>query len=77
MTRKKLGMTTVVDEAGELIGIFTDGDVRRAFDNNADIHQTIITMSCRKIPKPLRATYWLLKLTNYGNVQNHFVSRRR
>ena len=33
MTRKKLGMTTVLNEEGELVGIFTDGDVRRAFDN--------------------------------------------
>jgi arabinose-5-phosphate isomerase len=29
MTRKKLGMTTVVDEDGRLAGIITDGDLRR------------------------------------------------
>jgi len=29
MTRKRLGMTTVVDAAGRLIGVITDGDLRR------------------------------------------------
>ena len=30
ISAKGLGMTTVVDEAGALLGIFTDGDLRRA-----------------------------------------------
>lgn len=29
MTRKRLGMTTVVDEEGRLVGVITDGDLRR------------------------------------------------
>lgn len=29
MTRKKLGMTCIVDDAGTLKGVFTDGDLRR------------------------------------------------
>jgi arabinose-5-phosphate isomerase len=29
MTRKRLGMTTVVDAEGRLAGVFTDGDLRR------------------------------------------------
>ncbi|HXH84420.1 MAG TPA: KpsF/GutQ family sugar-phosphate isomerase [Candidatus Tectomicrobia bacterium] len=29
MTRKRLGMTTVVDDDGRLVGIITDGDLRR------------------------------------------------
>jgi len=52
MTRKKLGMTTVIDEAGKLIGIFTDGDVRRAFDKNADIYQ-IVSHVMTKNPKTI------------------------
>ncbi len=32
VTRKGLGMTAVVDEAGRAIGIFTDGDLRRVLD---------------------------------------------
>jgi arabinose-5-phosphate isomerase len=33
MTRKHLGMTAVVDAAQRLIGVFTDGDLRRALDD--------------------------------------------
>ena len=51
MTVKKLGMTTVVNQQNELLGVFTDGDVRRAFDSNADIHQTLIHQIMNKSPK--------------------------
>jgi arabinose-5-phosphate isomerase len=37
MTSKKLGMTCVVDEAGRLVGIITDGDLRRHLETNDDI----------------------------------------
>lgn len=53
MTQKKLGMTTVVDASGELIGVFTDGDVRRAFDNNADVHNTQVYQVMSKNPKTI------------------------
>lgn len=43
MTRCRLGMTGVVDEANTLVGLFTDGDLRRAFENNLDINNTQIT----------------------------------
>lgn len=33
MTQKGLGMTTIVDSAQKLIGIFTDGDLRRVLDH--------------------------------------------
>lgn len=36
MTSKRLGMTTVVDEAGKLVGIITDGDLRRALQKVGD-----------------------------------------
>src|SRR3990167_7845262 len=53
MTQKKLGMTTVIDTAGKLIGIFTDGDVRRALDNNVDINQTSVDSVMTKSPKTI------------------------
>jgi arabinose-5-phosphate isomerase len=43
MTEKKLGMTAVVDGSGRMIGVFTDGDLRRMLKNNLDIHATVIT----------------------------------
>lgn len=42
MTAKGLGMTTIVDEEGVLVGIFTDGDLRRCLDMDADIKHTPI-----------------------------------
>lgn len=55
MTHKKLGMTTVIDAAGKLIGIFTDGDVRRALDNNVDINQTSVETVMTKSPKTINS----------------------
>jgi arabinose-5-phosphate isomerase len=40
MTQKGLGMTAVVDEHDRILGIFTDGDLRRALDDGADVHTT-------------------------------------
>jgi arabinose-5-phosphate isomerase len=42
ITEKSLGMTAVIDTKGILIGIFTDGDLRRTLDQNHDIHRTVI-----------------------------------
>ncbi|MFW5824294.1 MAG: KpsF/GutQ family sugar-phosphate isomerase [Marinobacter sp.] len=39
---KGLGMTTVVDDDGRLVGIFTDGDLRRTLDRSIDIQKTLI-----------------------------------
>jgi len=55
MTQKKLGVTTIVHEDNQLAGIFTDGDIRRAFDNNADIHNTYIHQVMTKKPKVIQA----------------------
>jgi arabinose-5-phosphate isomerase len=34
MTRKRLGLTTVVDETGRLLGIISDGDLRRQMERH-------------------------------------------
>lgn len=43
MSAKGLGMTAIVDTAGQLQGVFTDGDLRRILDQRYDIHDTAIT----------------------------------
>ncbi|MDX1507335.1 MAG: KpsF/GutQ family sugar-phosphate isomerase [Woeseiaceae bacterium] len=40
MTEKGLGMTAIVDADHRVLGIFTDGDLRRALDDGADVHKT-------------------------------------
>ena len=42
MTDKGLGMTAIVDDENAILGIFTDGDLRRSLDDGADIRSTII-----------------------------------
>ncbi|EGN74874.1 KpsF/GutQ family protein [Idiomarina sp. A28L] len=43
ISQKGLGMTTIVDGQGRLLGLFTDGDLRRILDQRVDIHQTKIS----------------------------------
>ncbi len=40
MTRKRLGMTAVVDASGRLAGIYTDGDLRRTLESAVDLRTT-------------------------------------
>jgi arabinose-5-phosphate isomerase len=42
ISEKGLGMTTVTGEQGQLLGIFTDGDLRRSLDARVDINTTPI-----------------------------------
>jgi arabinose-5-phosphate isomerase len=41
ISRKGLGMTTIV-ENGKVVGVYTDGDLRRSLDQKLDVHQTPI-----------------------------------
>jgi arabinose-5-phosphate isomerase len=40
VTSKGLGMTAIVDASEHVLGVFTDGDLRRALDRAADLHST-------------------------------------
>ncbi|CAH6798462.1 D-arabinose 5-phosphate isomerase KdsD [Vibrio chagasii] len=42
ISQKGLGMTAIVDQDGQMAGIFTDGDLRRILDKRVDIHSTQI-----------------------------------
>lgn len=42
MTRTRLGMTAIVSEDNQLLGIFTDGDLRRTLDKQVDVHKVRI-----------------------------------
>jgi arabinose-5-phosphate isomerase len=43
MTRKRLGMSAVLDSNRRVIGVYTDGDLRRTMDAGVDLHETPIT----------------------------------
>jgi arabinose-5-phosphate isomerase len=42
ITRKGLGMTAVTDKDGKLRGVFTDGDLRRAIENQHNLQHTLL-----------------------------------
>ena len=53
MSRKGLGMTVIVDGDNRILGVFTDGDLRRALDRHVDVHgasmSEVMTSPCRCI----------------------------
>lgn len=51
MTQKGLGMTVVDDADGRMVGIYTDGDLRRTLDRGLDVHATPIASVMAKQPK--------------------------
>lgn len=59
MTAKKLGMTTVIDGEWRLLGVFTDGDLRRWFERGHPIESTpvadVMTRGCTAIAPELLA----------------------
>ncbi|KPC54049.1 KpsF/GutQ family sugar-phosphate isomerase [Amantichitinum ursilacus] len=56
ISRKGLGMTAVLDEQHNLVGIFTDGDLRRALDRNVDVHQTCVADVMTNNPVTIEAS---------------------
>ena len=55
MTGKGLGMTGVVDRDGRLVGIFTDGDLRRVLNRSVDVYHAKITEVMTRNPKTTRS----------------------
>ena len=59
MTRSRLGMTTVLTKEGELIGIYTDGDLRRTIEAHVNIHDTaiieVMTKNCTTVQQGILA----------------------
>lgn len=55
MTSKRLGMTTVCDAQGALLGVFTDGDLRRTIQKGMDLYSSTIEDLMIKNPKAVKA----------------------
>ncbi len=56
MSSKKLGMTTVVDATSRLVGIISDGDLRRLLEREAQHTQNIMHMTAGAIMNPSPTT---------------------
>jgi len=56
MSRKRLGMTAVVDGDERLLGVFTDGDLRRTLDDaKIDLRETPVQSVMNRSPKTIGA----------------------
>ncbi|MEQ8495215.1 MAG: KpsF/GutQ family sugar-phosphate isomerase [Gammaproteobacteria bacterium] len=59
MTRSGLGMTAVVDSGQRVVGVFTDGDLRRVFERGHDVRDAcmdeVMTRECKTVGRDLLA----------------------
>ena len=53
MSQKRLGITLVTDQSGQLKGMVTDGDLRRLMENNKDISKLNASNMMVKNPKTI------------------------
>jgi arabinose-5-phosphate isomerase len=69
MTQKNLGMTSIVDNQKKLVGVYTDGDLRRTLNLNLDIQKTpinqVMTRECKTISAELLAIEALQMMENH------------
>jgi arabinose-5-phosphate isomerase len=53
MSAKGLGMTVVVDGDDRVLGVFTDGDLRRTLDRQVDVHTALMNEVMTQRPKTI------------------------
>lgn len=72
MTKSGLGATSIVDENGHLVGVITDGDIRRALANGHDILNTSISSLFN--PRPISILEDTLAYEALSKMQNYKVN---
>lgn len=72
ISAKGLGMTTVTDERGCLLGVFTDGDLRRLLDQGADVHRLHLQDAMHRQPHTLPAD--ALAVDALNRLEDHKIS---
>lgn len=69
VTQKSLGMTAIVNEQNQIIGIFTDGDLRRTLDLGLNMHNTpikeVMTAQCKVARQTMLAAEALQLMDEY------------
>ena len=55
ITRKRLGMTAVVDNAQHVLGIYTDGDLRRTLEKKPDFSTMLVSTVMSRNPRTISA----------------------
>ena len=72
MTDKGLGITTILDPQDTLMGVFTDGDLRRTIDSGIDIGSA--TINAVMSAKPTTINQHMLAAEALGIMENQSIS---
>jgi arabinose-5-phosphate isomerase len=72
MSSKRLGMTCVVDEQDRLVGVFTDGDLRRLMTRVADV--LVLTAGQVMTPRPITIHRQLLAVEALKIMETHKIT---
>jgi arabinose-5-phosphate isomerase len=72
MSSKRLGMTCVVDDNGRLVGVFTDGDLRRLMSRTADVLG--LTAGEVMTPRPITLARDLLAVEALKIMETHKIT---
>lgn len=79
MTSGRLGLAVVVDDDGKVVGIFTDGDLRRKLAENTNLTveiQTLMTKTPKSVDQQMRASD-ALSLMNENAISQLLVLKDR
>ncbi len=76
ISAKRLGVTGVTDGEGKLVGVITDGDVRRATQSGVDLYKAkageVMTLSPKRIPSTVLAAA-ALRMMEEHSITSLFV----
>ena len=72
MSSKRLGMTCVVDDTGRLVGVFTDGDLRRLTSRTTDVLG--LTAGEAMTPRPITLARDLLAVEALKIMETHKIT---
>lgn len=73
MTRKRLGATCVTAENGKLVGVFTDGDLRRALERGLNFSKTTAGDVATRAPKTIEPDALAARAINQMEMFNILV----
>ncbi len=74
MSQKGLGMTAIVDDEGRVLGLFTDGDLRRTLEKHEDIRGLAVAQVMTRNPRTIGPTRLAAEAAQV--MQAHHVSGR-
>ena len=73
ITRKSLGMTAIVDTDNHVLGVLTDGDIRRLLEKGVDVRGLLVNEVMSKKPYTISAD--VLAVSAVELMQRHHINQ--